>query len=156
MGEAEEDLGDRTRLSENFHDWEFRCRCGCGTLIVDPLLIDCLERLRSLSGDRPIHVLSGCRCREHNRAVGGAPKSQHLAEVNTEGILSCKAADIVIAGKKPRQMFRLARKIAEFDDGGIGIYERQGFIHVDVRGSKARWFVYEKGSQAETIPRNYY
>jgi uncharacterized protein YcbK (DUF882 family) len=36
-----------------------------------------LEEIRT-HFDRPIHILSGYRCPAHNKAVGGAPDSQHM------------------------------------------------------------------------------
>jgi uncharacterized protein YcbK (DUF882 family) len=33
---------------------------------------------------------------------------------------------------------RLARQIAEFHDGGVGVYRRSGFVHVDM-GPKREW-----------------
>lgn len=37
-----------------------------------------MEQVRSLLGDRPIHVNSGYRCPAVNAAVGGVPTSAHL------------------------------------------------------------------------------
>jgi uncharacterized protein YcbK (DUF882 family) len=46
------------------------------------------------------------------------------------------AADIWVEGISPRQLAEVAVNIG-FD--GIGIYQEQGFVHVDVRGYRARW-----------------
>jgi hypothetical protein len=48
------------------------------------------------------------------------------------------ASDIRIAGVAPKKI----REFAETLDGGgmgIGIYPRSGFVHIDVRGTRARW-----------------
>ena len=37
-----------------------------------------LERIRSLIGDVSVHVLSGYRCPELNKAIGGVKSSQHV------------------------------------------------------------------------------
>ena len=37
----------------------------------------------------------------------------------------------------PQELAKSAIEIKEFRDGGIGIYTN--FVHVDVRGRKARW-----------------
>ena len=142
-------------LTKNFAEHEFRCRCGCGSLSVSETLLNALEKLRLLV-ERPIHILSGCRCWEHNHLSGGALKSQHLCEDHDGKAIDTRAADIYIAGVRPRQMFRAAMQVDEFRGGGIGIYEGQGFIHVDVRGIRARWFVESKGAPVLGIPRNYY
>ena len=118
-------MGD---LSENFSRSEFGCKC-CGEANVDPDLVAALQELRDLAGS-PLIVISGYRCPKHNAAVGGAKKSQHMLG---------KAADIVIKDLTPYQVYRLAEKVAAFKNGGMGMYPQNGFVHVDVRGHKARW-----------------
>jgi len=118
-------MGD---LSKNFSRSEFACRC-CGRAEVNPHLVDALQELRDLAG-APIRVNSGYRCPEHNQAVGGAKRSQHLLG---------NAADIVIKGLSVASMYELAAQVPAFRNGGIGVYPEQGFIHVDVRESRARW-----------------
>lgn len=115
-------------VSKNFSRSEFACKCGCGFDAVDPRLITGLQALRDLA-DRPITINSACRCETHNKHVGGASRSYHK-----QG----KAADIVIAGMKPAQMAALAEKIPQFQKGAVIVYNKNGFIHVDVRGKKYR------------------
>ena len=115
------------KLSEHFDESEFACP-HCGVAKVDPRLVDALEVLRTLAG-APVRINSGYRCPDHNKAVGGAPKSQHA-----EGT----AADIRIAGKGVLESFELALMVKDFREGGIGLYDT-GFLHVDVRNGRARW-----------------
>lgn len=118
-------MGD---LSKNFSRYEFTCHCGCGFDRVDLRLVRALQVLRDRIA-RPIHVLSGCRCQEHNRAVDGSPKSQHLHG---------RAADVMAVRIKPRDLAVIARGIEEFSRGGIGIYPWG--VHVDVRADgPSRW-----------------
>ena len=89
-------------------------------------LIDKLNEIREEFGAE-ILVNSGYRSPEHNRKVGGVWDSQHV-----QGL----AADI-----RPRKLEDLKR-LAEICDrlnpnGGVGFYET--FVHVDVRGLRARW-----------------
>lgn len=116
-------MGD---LSPNFSTREFACKCGCGfgslSEHIDPRLIDALEILRSKCGDRRIRINSGCRCQSHNRAVGGAPTSQHLLG---------RAADISIDGIDPVEVARRACRVDAFYRGGIKAYP--SWTHVDVR-----------------------
>jgi uncharacterized protein YcbK (DUF882 family) len=114
-------------LSAHFSQEEFVCHC-CGTFRLDDGLLAALELLRERSG-QAVHVLSGYRCPKHNRRVGGASDSQHVLG---------RAADIRIHGLTLQQMYDLAESVADFARGGIGVYDR-GFLHVDVRGHRARW-----------------
>jgi uncharacterized protein YcbK (DUF882 family) len=118
-------MGD---LSKNFSRHEFACRC-CGRAEINQRLVDALQELRDLAG-LPVRVTSGYRCPEHNQAIGGATRSQHLLGT---------AADIVVRGMTPAEMYRLAEDIEVFRNGGIGVYPDKGFIHVDVRDGRARW-----------------
>ena len=145
---------EKTRLSENFADWEFRCRCGCGSMWVDWALIEALEEQRAIHGV-PVHILSGCRCKRHNDAKGGTKNSLHLTQIN-RATVACRAADIYVAGQPVRSMFRAARAVPAFREGGIGVYPGEGFVHVDVRRGKARWARLERGGEYVKIPRNLY
>ncbi len=118
----------KPRFGKHFLCEEFACPC-CGLCLMDRGFMIALNQLRELAG-RPIKINSGYRCVEHNAAIGGAPHSQHKLG---------RAADIVIAGLTLNEMFELAEQIEPFRNGGIGIYPKKGFIHVDTRGRRARW-----------------
>ena len=119
-------MGD---LSANFSRREFACRCGCGFDAIDPRLVALLQGERTDIG-RPIRINSGCRCEPHNRREGGSPTSQHLAG---------RAADIRVPGIKLAQLYHRLEAVPALRNGGIGLYPFQGFIHVDLRGTRARW-----------------
>lgn len=119
-------MGD---LSTHFSRSEFACHCGkCDGMIdkLDMRLIAALEALRLRIG--PIIVNDAIRCPAHNKAVCGVKNSQHLYG---------RAADIRSLHLTPEQLATEAEKVPEFAHGGIGIYKT--FVHVDVRGYKARW-----------------
>ena len=127
----------RIRLSKNFYQDEFACHCREATCVVDkihPELIAGLQELRDLHR-RPISILSGGRCPTHNKRIGGSERSQHLPDA--KGYV--RAADIVLSGYNGKEAYTLALRVPEFKRGGIGLYPGQGFIHVDVRGTRARW-----------------
>lgn len=117
-----------------FKESEFNCHDGTpvpenlkGNL---RLLIQNLDVLRESLGV-PVRVLSGYRSPAHNAAVGGKPQSKHMAAM---------AADIVTKEFSPRQIHaRIEKLIAEkkMRQGGLGLYK--GFVHYDVRGTRARW-----------------
>lgn len=116
------------RLSKNFRKDELDCP-DCGKCKIASRLVKALQKLRDLV-EKPIIVNSGYRCPEYNKKIGGVSNSQHVAG---------NAADIVIRGMNPEEMYKQAVKIQEFREGGIGIYIDRGFIHVDVRAGSARW-----------------
>lgn len=55
---------------------EVVCKCKCGHTLTTSFF-NALNDLREDYG-KPITVLSGARCAEHNAKVGGAPKSAHV------------------------------------------------------------------------------
>jgi Uncharacterized protein conserved in bacteria len=112
------------RVAKDFKLSEFQCP-HCLAVKLHPLLIERLQTIRDKVG-KPVIVTSGYRCEVHNRRVGGAANSQHLYG---------KAADIYIPGLTIPQLAAVAEKY--FQDGGLGVYP--GHVHVDVRGTKARW-----------------
>lgn len=114
-------------LSPHFTKQELACH-HCGRLLVRPELLAGLETLRLRAG-APVMVQDGYRCPEHNLQVGGVRDSQHCLGM---------AADVNICGCTLQNMFDLANSVPEFTRGGIGVYDG-GFIHVDVRGTMARW-----------------
>ncbi len=115
-----------SQISKHFSTEELACRCGCGQMIVDPMLIGVLEFIRARFM-RPVTVYSGNRCPAHNAECGGAQDSQHLYG---------KAADISVSEIDLGSIVTAAEQAGAY---GIGLYLDQGFVHVDVRGYPARW-----------------
>ncbi len=115
-------------LAKNFQVKEFRCRDGSDTVFVAELLPIVLQALRGVTG-RAVSINSGYRTASHNNTVGGAAGSQHLRGM---------AADISVKGMAPRDVAKILRQIMP-DWGGVGIYARQGFVHVDVREQRVDW-----------------
>ena len=97
--------------------------------------IELLQNLQIIRDhfQRPIVIISGYRSPERNAAVGGADKSQHL---------EAKAADIKIAGVPTEEIYNRIDKLisqGKIKQGCLGKYIKSGFVHYDVRGTKARW-----------------
>lgn len=116
-------------LNPYFSREEFECKCGeCGQDTVDAELLKVLTDLRVYFG-APVYINSANRCEEHNKKVGGSPRSQHLTS---------KAADIRVKGHPPLEVYKYLDK--EYPDTyGIGLY--RSFVHIDVREGKSRWNV---------------
>lgn len=114
--------------SKYFVPSEFKCPCcGCLSILGIPQrLVDVLDCIREDIG-KPLYVTSGFRCLSHNIAVGGAEFSQHL--LGTAADVTCDDIDV-------NQIAFLAES---YGADGIGLYPSQGFVHIDVRGSYARW-----------------
>ena len=107
----------------NFKPSEFDCK-GTGRIALDPDAMDKLQALRTRIG-KPFHIVSGYRSPEHNRNVGGAPRSKHM-----EGI----AFDVSMSGHNREEFIREAEKMGF---NGIGRYP--SFVHIDTRPNRARW-----------------
>jgi uncharacterized protein YcbK (DUF882 family) len=121
--------------TKNFHvqtDPKMVCTCcGEGGLSISILLV--LETIRKHFGV-PVTILSGARCVQYNKKVGGASKSIH--KINAYKTLS-DAADIYVKGVPPKKVAKFIETLPYSDLLGIGIYKT--FIHVDTRGEHARW-----------------
>jgi uncharacterized protein YcbK (DUF882 family) len=118
---------------------------------VDPRLLDKLELVLSEiamwsgSGARdtvPFDVHSGFRTPQHNRLVrSSARDSRHqlgdaidvAVDANRDGRVNSKDAKLV----------SLAVDIVERSHpdlaGGMGVYSRGSYVHIDARGKKVRW-----------------
>ena len=82
-------------------------------------------------------VLSGYRHELYNQRIGGARYSQHVYEHSFESV----AADLRFARGTPAQWAAYAKglRAKQSGNGGVGRYDRSGFVHVDNRGYKADW-----------------
>ena len=113
--------------TKHFKDSEFHCKCGnCKTIKISSELKAVLELVRHRF-DSPVVITSGYRCPAHNNLVGGAPQSKHV-----EGI----AADIRVKNVSPDTVYGFLDEIFP-SQYGLGLYK--GWVHVDVRSTKARW-----------------
>ena len=123
-------------LSKNFTAREFSCRCGeceySNESIkrgdIDLGLVALLESLRADLLHAPITINSGRRCVDHNIAMRGAPESEHLKGT---------ASDITVEGYSPAMVFLALDQHPMSERLGLSRYPT--FVHVDVRGIKARW-----------------
>jgi uncharacterized protein YcbK (DUF882 family) len=130
-------------LSINFWKQEFRCpckKCRRKKVRVSSLLLFKLEMMimiidRGLDFHKPVIVLSGNRCEEENKRIGGFPGSKHIPDPDGE------AADIKVKGMKPIKLGLIAEEV-----GGLRIGIAKWGIHVDVKPpSPSRFWIYIKG-----------
>jgi len=113
-------------LSANFKVREFASQDGADPVFISDTLVGILQAIRNHFG-QPVTINSGYRTAAHNKAVGGAARSQHLYGTG---------ADIAVAGVSPAEVANYAETLLP-GTGGIGRY--QGFTHIDVRRIKSRW-----------------
>lgn len=115
-----------SKISRFFKREEFACKCGCGFDTIDTETLAVVEDVR-IHFDSPVFINSACRCEEHNKKVGGKPKSQHVL---------ARATDIDVKNVKPSEVQKFLKE--QFPNKyGIGSYEN--FTHIDTRKNKARW-----------------
>ena len=114
--------GDKTPITKNFARNEFQCSCGCSAQMVDEMLVQKLQTIRTVY-DTPLKITSGYRCVKHNAAVGGAKSSKHLYGI---------AADV----KDPT---------GKLNPVALAILASNTFGGVGVRKTKATWLCTQKG-----------
>ena len=118
------------QISKNFRLSEFRPGEHSYDLIrIAPMLVNILEEIRKRAGDQTLHVTSGYRPVPYNRKVGGVSNSTHI-----DGL----AADIYSEHISTEALWEICDDVIG-DRGGVGFYPNQGFVHVDIRGYRARW-----------------
>lgn len=96
--------------------------------IIDPAILEILAAINAwLVINKifvPIRIHSGLRTKTTNKKVGGKPNSQHLLG---------KAVDISIPGIPVRLLSKVAKEVSI---GGIGVYVKRGFLHLDTGGNR--------------------
>jgi uncharacterized protein YcbK (DUF882 family) len=99
---------------------------------MDPRLFDVLAALaRTVDSDEGYDVISGYRTPETNAA-----RSRQSRRVSTVSLhMSGMAADCRIP---ERSTLEVARRAADLQLGGVGLYRRDGFMHIDC-GPVRRW-----------------
>jgi uncharacterized protein YcbK (DUF882 family) len=99
---------------------------------MDPRLFDVMATVAETVGsDEPYEVISGYRTPETNQA--NARRSRRVSEVSLH--MSGMAADCRLPGRVTIEVARLA---ADLQLGGVGLYRRDGFVHLDC-GPVRRW-----------------
>ena len=132
----------RRRLSKHFVVEEFDCKDGTKVSPRDYnglqyLCRQFLEPLRARFG--PCSVHSGYRTTTYNRKVGGEPNSYHIYPKH-DG--NDQAADVSFRRGNAKQWHAAAnaiRKNKRNGRGGLGLYVRSNFVHIDIRDYQANW-----------------
>ena len=152
------------RISPNFRLEQFLCKQTDGTpqfALVRTRLLQRLEQTLAALNDRghaasTLHVMSGYRTPYYNRAIGNTTEySRHLygdaadifVDADDDGWMDDLTGDGRATETDARYLARLVRRRPTPGDdrfeGGLGVYDtashRGPFVHVDLRGYRARW-----------------
>ncbi len=152
------------QLTPHFNISQFLCKQAGGYpkyLIVRERLLLKLEYLLAIAQAEGLAIetfgfISGYRTPFYNKSIGNVPYSRHVwggaadifIDQNGDGQMDDLNNDGVVNDKDVRYFYNLVE--AEYNKqeykkfiGGLGFYKKNsrhsGFIHVDVRGKKARW-----------------
>jgi len=113
-------------------DWLFRDPSRDEATPMDPRLFDVMHAVAlELNATEGFQVISGYRAPETNAARARESRRVSRASLHMSGM----AADVRLPG---RDSFGLARLAAEMQMGGVGLYRRDGFVHLDC-GPARRW-----------------
>lgn len=145
-------------IRKGFSIGEFLCRepkTFPRLFFVHSRLLRKLELFLLESGIEDLTIMSGYRTPLYNASLGNGKFSMHVygraADVyvdrNGDGVMDDLNDDDKIGLADAQLLAELFKKIERFKSmvGGIGVYDwntdtsRTPFVHVDVRGFKARW-----------------
>ncbi len=113
-------------------DWVLRDLSAAEVTPMDPRLFDVMHSVaQKLESHEHFEVISGYRSPERN--AGMAARSSRVSTVSLH--MSGMAADLRLPG---RDSYGMARLAAEMQLGGVGLYRRDGFVHLDC-GQPRRW-----------------
>ena len=125
------------KLTKNFNKSEFDCSCGCNmpadVLFNIKVVAENLQVLRDFVGSS-ITVNSAYRCKDYNRRIGGASRSQHILG---------KASDIVVKEFTPDEVYDIVQNLRRNPSlqgvvfQGLGRYNT--FTHLDTRQNYTTW-----------------
>lgn len=141
------------KLSPHFKSSEFRCKCGCGQIKVDTVLIDTLEKLFPALDLGRINVISGYRCPSHDKAVGGRGAGSHVEGYAADIRAFYKDGSRVPSSVVTLTLERLGHKY------GIGyrcgrVADSAGNTHVDTKPRK--WYGDESRSMTATACSSFF
>lgn len=113
-------------------DWVMRDPRRQEATPMDPRLFDVLVSVQTrLGSSETWQVVSGYRAPETNAASARRSRRVSRASLHMSGM----AADCRLPG---RESLGIARTAADMQAGGVGLYRRDGFVHLDC-GPARRW-----------------
>lgn len=141
------------KLSPHFSASEFRCKCGCGQIKIDTVLIDTLEKLFPALDLGKINVVSGYRCAKHDKAVGGRGAGSHVEGYAADVRCYYKDGSRVPSSVVALTLERMGHKYGiGYRCGGVA--DSAGNIHIDTKPRK--WYGDESRSMTATACSSFY
>jgi uncharacterized protein YcbK (DUF882 family) len=120
-------------FTPNFKVSEFACKDGADVILINPHIVEVLEKIRAHFG-KSITINSAYRTPSYNNALRRKSKKVAKNSYHMRGL----ATDITISGVSPKEIYDY---VNSFHQGGLGLYPT--FVHVDVRDTvgdpKSRW-----------------
>lgn len=114
------------KVSENFTEYDFYCRCGCDKKLNQELL-DLMETVRNY-WNKPFIVHCTYRCKKHNKKIGGVKNSTHV---------KAKACDFHIRGIPIKELHEgMLELFTNNVVKNLGLYDWG--CHIDIRKFKKR------------------
>ncbi len=126
-------------ISSHFRLSEFESP-DTGEVMVDPLLVYCLEVVRLCWGS-PLRISSGYRTPEHNTAVGGLVNSRHLVgkavDIPLRDVTAAQGEGsshwIAGRGEIPRSELRkFVRAVQGAGVGRVQVVDEEDHVHLGV------------------------
>lgn len=115
---------------KNFTEYELKCRC-CGLFNMDDDFLIRLQAFRFIL-NKPLVVSSGCRCKKHNKEVGGVDNSCHQGETK-------KATACDVTNNNCSEIYTLATKSGLFNE--VIWYKAKNFVHLALdKNQKGNYF----------------
>lgn len=155
---------EKLMVSPHFRLGEFKCKQSGGYpkyLVLRPRLLEKLELLLEELNQRGVHapgfvIMSGYRTPHYNRSIGNVSGSRHLyggaadvyVDVDRNGSMDDLNGDGRADIGDARYLYAIADQLVKQTGlkeltGGVGLYDKNAFhgpfVHVDVRGARARW-----------------
>ena len=133
-------------ITDDICEYEIACPC-CGFIGINQGIVYQVQLIRDFAcflshEDQPVTILSGCRCKKHNKAVGGKPSSRHLKGEDRKLFrfpLFLRADAIDFTFSKNFKLLKIIDRIFNpVYSGGWHWYPDRNFIHIDL-GDKRRW-----------------
>lgn len=135
------------KLSSHFNTTEFRCKCGCGKIMIDSALIETLEKLFPALDLGKINVVSGYRCAKHDKAVGGRGAGSHVEGYAADVRCYYKDGSRVPSSVVALTLERMGHRCGiGYRCGGVA--DSAGNIHIDSKPRK--WYGDESKSMTAT------